>query len=92
MRQRQMMARELEVDFVPQGTLIERIRAGGHGLGGILTQLASSGDTSPKWKAAIHYVSKNPACPSTGEPQPDDHASAASRLPFSTASSMVPTM
>jgi acetate CoA/acetoacetate CoA-transferase alpha subunit len=36
--QRQMMAGELEVDIVPQGTLIERIRAGGHGLGGILTQ------------------------------------------------------
>jgi acetate CoA/acetoacetate CoA-transferase alpha subunit len=35
--QRQMMARELEVDLVPQGTLIERIRAGGYGLGGILT-------------------------------------------------------
>ncbi len=36
--QRQMTARELEVELVPQGTLIERIRAGGHGLGGILTQ------------------------------------------------------
>jgi acetate CoA/acetoacetate CoA-transferase alpha subunit len=36
--QRQMMARELEVELVPQGTLIERIRAGGYGLGGILTQ------------------------------------------------------
>jgi acetate CoA/acetoacetate CoA-transferase alpha subunit len=36
--QKQMMAGELEVDLVPQGTLIERIRAGGHGLGGILTQ------------------------------------------------------
>jgi acetate CoA/acetoacetate CoA-transferase alpha subunit len=36
--QRQMMAAELEVELVPQGTLIERIRAGGHGLGGILTQ------------------------------------------------------
>jgi len=36
--QRQMMARTLEVELVPQGTLIERIRAGGHGLGGILTQ------------------------------------------------------
>jgi acetate CoA/acetoacetate CoA-transferase alpha subunit len=35
--QRQMMAGELEVELVPQGTLIERIRAGGHGLGGILT-------------------------------------------------------
>jgi acetate CoA/acetoacetate CoA-transferase alpha subunit len=36
--QRQMAAGELEVELVPQGTLIERIRSGGHGLGGILTQ------------------------------------------------------
>jgi acetate CoA/acetoacetate CoA-transferase alpha subunit len=35
--QRQMMAGELEVELVPQGTLIERIRAGGYGLGGVLT-------------------------------------------------------
>ena len=35
--QRQMMAGETEVELVPQGTLVERIRAGGHGLGGILT-------------------------------------------------------
>jgi len=36
--QRQMMAGELEVELVPQGTLVERIRAGGCGLGGILTR------------------------------------------------------
>jgi acetate CoA/acetoacetate CoA-transferase alpha subunit len=36
--QRQMMASEIDVELVPQGTLIERIRAGGFGLGGILTQ------------------------------------------------------
>jgi acetate CoA/acetoacetate CoA-transferase alpha subunit len=35
--QRQMIAGETVVDLVPQGTLIERIRAGGFGLGGILT-------------------------------------------------------
>jgi len=35
--QQQMMAGELEVELVPQGTLIERIRAAGYGLGGILT-------------------------------------------------------
>ncbi|HBT51444.1 MAG TPA: branched-chain amino acid dehydrogenase [Petrotoga sp.] len=35
--QRQYMENELEVEFVPQGTLIEQIRAGGAGLGGILT-------------------------------------------------------
>jgi len=33
----QMNAGELEVELVPQGTLAERIRAGGAGLGGILT-------------------------------------------------------
>ena len=35
--QRQMLAGQMSVDLVPQGTLIERIRAGGFGLGGILT-------------------------------------------------------
>ena len=34
---KQMNAGELEVELVPQGTLAERIRAGGAGLGGILT-------------------------------------------------------
>jgi Coenzyme A transferase len=33
-----MMAGELDVELVPQGTLIERIRAGGYGLGGVLTK------------------------------------------------------
>jgi acetate CoA/acetoacetate CoA-transferase alpha subunit len=33
----EMIAGELEVELVPQGTLIECIRAGGYGLGGILT-------------------------------------------------------
>ena len=32
-----MNSGELEVEFVPQGTLAERIRAGGSGLGGFLT-------------------------------------------------------
>ncbi|OYW57379.1 MAG: acetyl-CoA--acetoacetyl-CoA transferase subunit alpha [Hyphomicrobium sp. 32-62-53] len=35
--QRQMFADEITVELVPQGTLIERIRAGGYGLGGVLT-------------------------------------------------------
>ncbi len=35
--QQKMMAGEIEVDLVPQGTLAERIRAGGAGLGGVLT-------------------------------------------------------
>ena len=35
--QRQMIEGELKVELIPQGTLAERIRAGGVGLGGILT-------------------------------------------------------
>ena len=34
---RQMMAGEMEVELTPQGTLAERIRCGGAGLGGVLT-------------------------------------------------------
>src|SRR5215475_8138326 len=35
--QKQMMAGAIEIELAPQGSLIERIRAGGFGLGGILT-------------------------------------------------------
>jgi acetate CoA/acetoacetate CoA-transferase alpha subunit len=35
--QKQMMAGKVSVNLVPQGTLAERIRAGGYGLGGVLT-------------------------------------------------------
>lgn len=36
--QQQMLAGEMEAEFVPQGTLAERIRAGGAGLGGVLVK------------------------------------------------------
>ncbi|WMT73585.1 CoA transferase subunit A [Bradyrhizobium sp. Ash2021] len=35
--QQQMLANQVAVDLVPQGTFVERIRAGGCGLGGVLT-------------------------------------------------------
>jgi len=35
--QAKMLSGEIEVELAPQGTLIERIRAGGVGLGGVLT-------------------------------------------------------
>ena len=35
--QQQMLADQITVDLVPQGTFVERIRAGGCGLGGVLT-------------------------------------------------------
>ena len=35
--QKKMLAGDIEVELLPQGTLIERIRAGGYGLGGVLT-------------------------------------------------------
>jgi acetate CoA/acetoacetate CoA-transferase alpha subunit len=37
MTQKKMIAGEIEVELIPQGTLAERIRAGGSGLGGVLT-------------------------------------------------------
>ena len=33
----QMNSGELEIEFCPQGTLAERVRSGGAGLGGVLT-------------------------------------------------------
>jgi acetate CoA/acetoacetate CoA-transferase alpha subunit len=35
--QEQMIKGAMQVELIPQGTLIERIRAGGYGLGGVLT-------------------------------------------------------
>ena len=35
--QKKMLAGDIQVELVPQGTLIERIRAAGFGLGGVLT-------------------------------------------------------
>jgi acetate CoA/acetoacetate CoA-transferase alpha subunit len=35
--QRQMIAGELDVELCPQGTLAERVRAGGYGLGAVVT-------------------------------------------------------
>jgi acetate CoA/acetoacetate CoA-transferase alpha subunit len=35
--QKRMISGEIDVELIPQGTLAERIRAGGSGLGGILT-------------------------------------------------------
>lgn len=37
---------ELEVELVPQGTLAERIRAGGYGLGGVLTPTGLNTDVA----------------------------------------------
>ena len=35
--QQQMLAKQTDIDLIPQGTFVERIRAGGCGLGGVLT-------------------------------------------------------
>ena len=35
--QKQMIAGDIDVELVPQGSLAEKIRAGGYGLGGVLT-------------------------------------------------------
>lgn len=35
--QQQMLAKQVDIDLIPQGTLVERIRSAGCGLGGVLT-------------------------------------------------------
>ena len=55
--QKKMLAGELEVDLVPQGTLIERIRAGGFGLGGVLTS-TGVGTVVEKGKTRIEVDGK----------------------------------
>src|SRR5690625_2528273 len=40
---KQMNDKTLDIEFSPQGTLVERIRAGGAGLGGILTDIGIDG-------------------------------------------------
>ena len=48
--ERQFLARELEVELVPQGTFAERIRAGGAGIGGFFTP---TGSNSSLWVTLI---------------------------------------
>jgi acetate CoA/acetoacetate CoA-transferase alpha subunit len=54
---RQMHAGELTVALVPQGTLAEQIRAGGSGLGGVLTP-TGLGTVVAEGKAVINVDSK----------------------------------
>ncbi len=56
--QQQMIAGEIECDLVPQGTLIERIRAGGFGLGGVLTP-TGVGTVVEEGKRVIEVDGKN---------------------------------
>ncbi len=55
--QRQMNAGELEVELIPQGTLVERIRCGGYGLGGVLTP-TGVGTTVEEGKQRIEVKGK----------------------------------
>ena len=55
--QAQMMEKKIAVNLVPQGTLVERIRAGGSGLGGVLTP-AGVGTVVEDGKRKIEIGSK----------------------------------
>lgn len=55
---RQMNEKELDVDLVPQGTLAERVRAAGAGLGGILTP-TGIGTIIEEGKEKINIDGKN---------------------------------
>ena len=52
--QKQMMAKKIAVQLVPQGTLVERIRAGGAGLGGVLTP-TGAGNIVEEGKRRIEF-------------------------------------
>jgi acetate CoA/acetoacetate CoA-transferase alpha subunit len=56
--QKQMMAEKISIDLVPQGTLVERIRAGGCGLGGVLTP-TGVGTTVEQGKQKIEVGGKS---------------------------------
>ena len=56
--QASMIAGEIEVELAPQGTLIERIRAGGVGLGGVLPPPASA-----RWSRRASGSSRSTASP-----------------------------
>ncbi|MBK5957290.1 acetyl-CoA--acetoacetyl-CoA transferase subunit alpha [Rhodoplanes elegans] len=55
--QKQMIDGQIEVELVPQGTLAERIRAGGAGLGGVLTA-TGVGTTVAEGKQTIEVKGK----------------------------------
>lgn len=54
----QMNSGELEVEFSPQGTLAERVRAGGAGLGGVLTP-TGIGTLVAEGKQVMHIDGKD---------------------------------
>lgn len=53
-----MHAGELEIEFSPQGTLVERIRAGGMGLGGILTDIGVNAEIVNQGKQVVEIQDK----------------------------------
>jgi len=53
-----MESGELEIEFSPQGTLAERIRAGGVGLGGILVDIGVDNDLISHGKKKIDFNGK----------------------------------
>ncbi|MCA1321102.1 CoA transferase subunit A [Bacillus tianshenii] len=56
---RQMTEGTLEVEFNPQGTLVERIRAGGVGLGGILVDVGINSEVVTKNKQFAKVEERN---------------------------------
>jgi acetate CoA/acetoacetate CoA-transferase alpha subunit len=56
--QQQMLAKQTDIDLIPQGTFVERIRAGGCGLGGVLTP-TGVGTTVEEGKQRIEVNGKS---------------------------------
>jgi acetate CoA/acetoacetate CoA-transferase alpha subunit len=50
---------QMELELIPQGTLVERIRAGGFGLGGVLTPTGLGTLIEEKWGKRVHVNDKD---------------------------------
>lgn len=50
---------KIELELCPQGSLAERIRAGGYGLGGILTPTGLNTMVEENWAERVHLNGKN---------------------------------
>jgi len=55
--QQQMLAKQVDIDLIPQGTLVERIRSAGCGLGGVLTP-TGVGTSAAEGKSVIEVDGK----------------------------------
>jgi acetate CoA/acetoacetate CoA-transferase alpha subunit len=94
--QKKMLAGEIDVELVPQGTLAERIRAAGYGLGGVLVKTGIgtlAARAGRPWRSMARRGCSNARCgrtsPSSTPTRPTTPATSAYQL---TATNFNPVM